>query len=403
MSKSSHHLSAVPLIAATSLSLIALVFAQRNSPQAASSQPAIQKQTRLAPVFSNGAKAKRQRKASKRSGIPTQKAAVEKSPAKSVRPAPVLAPKSPAKLALPGRIFAPNSFWYQAIPKDAPLQANSANLAAEFVRQVKAYYGTVNINTTDYAGPIYVVGPDVKPVQVAEWDAQKKGFKDPKLAAQWRAVAIADYAVPADGTDMEMCIYQPSTDSMWEFWLARKVDGQWQAAWGGGMQKVSKNAGIWDRPYGATATGLPFIGGQITPDELRRGAIEHVMGIALVDLENWDVVSWPASRSDGWNPKKEPNRIPEGSRFRLDPGVDVEALNLSPVGKTIARAAQKYGFVVWDKAGAISLRADNPKSYTQRGEKDPYPELFDGKEAWSILQGFPWEKLQFLPMNYGQP
>ncbi len=190
---------------------------------------------------------------------------------------------------------------------------------------------------------------------------------------------------------------------LWEFWQARKVDGQWQACWGGGMQNVSKNAGTWERPYGATATSLPFVGGQITPDELRRGAIEHVMGIALVDLENWDVVSWPASRSDGWNPKKEPNRIPEGSRFRLDPSVDVEALNLSPVGKVIARAAQKYGFVVWDKAGAIALRADNPKSYTQRGEKDPYPKLFGGKEAWSILQGFPWEKLQFLPMNYGKP
>ncbi len=78
-------------------------------------------------------------------------------------------------------------------------------------------------------------------------------------------------------------------------------------------------------------------------------------------------------------------------------------MNLSPVGKIIARAAQKYGFVVWDKAGAITLRADNPKSYTQRGQKDPYPELFGGKPSWSILQGFPWDKLQFLPVDYGKP
>ena len=301
------------------------------------------------------------------------------------------------------RIFAPDSFWYQPIPKDAPLHPNSTNFVAEFRRQIKAYYGTVSINTVSYACPIYVVGPDVKPVTVTEWDAQKKGFKDKRLAAQWLAVPIPDYAAQADGTDAEMCIYQPSSDSLWEFWQTRKVDGQWQACWGGGMRNVSKNPGIWENHYGTTATSLPFIGGQLTHAELRRGVIEHVMGIALVDAEHYNIISWPATRSDGYNPKKEPNRIPEGLRFRLDPAVNVEALNLSPVGKVIARAAQKYGFVVWDKAGAITLRADNPKSCTQRGEKDPLPELFGGKPAWSILQGMPWERLQFLPMNYGKP
>lgn len=300
-------------------------------------------------------------------------------------------------------VFAPDSFWYQPIPRDAPLHANSAQFVTEFLRQKKAYYGTVNINTREYSCPIYVVGNDVKTIEVTEWDGQHNGIKDPRLAEQWRAVPMPDYAAPADGTDAEMCVYQPSTDSLWEFWLTRKVEGKWQACWGGRMQNVSKNSGLWEHPYGTTATSLPFIGGQITPDELRRGVIEHVMGIALVDLENWDIISWPATRSDGYNPRKEPNRIPEGLRFRLDPTVDVKALDLSPTGKIIARAAQKYGFVVWDKAGAISLRADNPKAYTQRGQEDPYPRLFSSKPEWSILQGFPWEKLQFLPVDYGKP
>jgi hypothetical protein len=306
-------------------------------------------------------------------------------------------------VARPERIFAPTSFWYQPLPNDAPLHPNSANFVAEFLRQKKAYYGTVSINTRSYASPVYVVGPDVKPVKVTEWDCQKKGFKDKILAEHWQAVPIPDFAAQADGTDAEMTIYQPSTDSLWEFWQARKVDGQWEACWGGGMKNVSKNPGIWENHRGTTATSLPFIGGQITADELRKGAIEHVMGIALVDLEKHSVVSWPATRSDGYNPKNEPNRIPEGLRFRLDPTVDVEALNLSRAGKIIARAAQKYGFVVWDKAGAITLRADNPKSYTQLGQKDPYPELFDGKPAWALLQNVPWEKLQFLPHDYGKP
>ena len=143
------------------------------------------------------------------------------------------------------RIFAPDSFWYQPIPRDAPLHPNSTNYVAEFSRQIKAYYGTVSINTVSYACPIYVAGPDVKPVAVTEWDGQKKGFKDKNLAAEWQAVPIPDYAAQADGTDAEMCIYQPSTDSLWEFWLTRKVEGQWQACWGGGMTNVSKNPGIY--------------------------------------------------------------------------------------------------------------------------------------------------------------
>jgi hypothetical protein len=305
--------------------------------------------------------------------------------------------------AAPGpKVFAPDSFWYTLIPANAPLHTNSANFVLEFLRQKKAYYGTVSINTKAYASPVYVVDANTPSLKVTEWDCQKKGWSDPKLAEQWSVVPIPPYAESADGTDAEMTIYQPSSDTIWEFWQARKTNGQWQACWGGRMQNVSKSDGIWPKPYGTTATGLPFLGGQITAEELRRGEIRHVMGISLVDLEKWDHYSWPANRSDGYNPKGAPNRIPEGLRFRLDPSVDVEALKMHPVGKMIARAAQKYGFVVWDKAGAITLRAENPKSFTRRGEPDPYPDLFKGTPAYAILNGFPWEKLQFLPMDYGK-
>lgn len=305
--------------------------------------------------------------------------------------------------AIPDHVFAADSFWYAPIPADAPLHPNSANFVKEFIRQKKAYYGTVSINTSAYACPVYVVGADVAPVTVSESDCQHKGFKDKRLAEQWNAVPIPSYAAPGDGTDEEMCIYQPSTDSLWEFWQTRKIDGRWQACWGGGLHNASKNPGIWPDHYGTTATSLPFLGGQIRPDELKRGSIDHVMGIALVDCEKYNIFSWPATRSDGYNPHNEPNRIPEGLRFRLDPAINVDSLKLSPAGAVIAKAAQKYGFVVWDKAGAISLRAENPKSYTQRDGEDPYPKLFDNKPAWSILQGIPWEKLQFLPMDYGKP
>jgi hypothetical protein len=300
------------------------------------------------------------------------------------------------------QVFAPSSFWYARLPIDAPLHSNSENFVRDFIRQFHKFYGTVGINTTAYSSPIYVVANDLETTPVAQWDCQNRGFKDQQLEQQWRAVPIPPYAEPADGADSEMTVYQPGTDTMWEFWQARKEDGLWKACWGGRMLSVSKSNGIWPRPYGTTATGLPFLGGEISADELSRGVINHVMGIALVETASANIYSWPADRSDGFNPLNLPNRIPEGLRFRLDPTIDVDALRMHPVGKIIAKAAQTYGFVVWDKAGAIVLRAENPKSFTTKGVPDPFRAIWNGTPVYEILAGFPWEKLQFLPVNYGR-
>jgi len=300
-------------------------------------------------------------------------------------------------------IFNPNSFWYTPIPLNAPLHENSAAFVADFLRQKSSYYGNVTINTTSYASPVYYADANAPTVQVTQWDCQHKGYSDKSLAQQWAAVPIPAYAEAAKGTDAEMTVYQASTDTLWEFWQARKVDGEWQACWGGRMQDVSKNKGVFAGGYGTTATSLPFIGGQITAEELQRGEIKHAIGIALVDVEKFNVVSWPATRSDGWNPQNAPNRIPEGLRFRLDPSINVDALKMHAIGKIIAKAAQKYGFVVWDKAGSISLRAQNPLSYTTQGQANPYNDLFKGTPTYAILDGFPWDRLQFLPNDYGKP
>jgi CubicO group peptidase (beta-lactamase class C family) len=217
------------------------------------------------------------------------------------------------------------------------------------------------------------------------------------LAAQFKAVPIPSFAEPAGGDDSEMTVYQPSSDTMWEFWRAKKTKtGEWHACWGGRMDHVSKSSGVWPKPFGATATGLPFAGGQITPEELEAGEIKHVMGIALVQADR--SYTPPAVRSDGTGCCGD-LCIPEGARFRLDPKVKVDDLKMHPVGKIIARAAQNYGFVVWDKAGTTSLRAKNPKSYTLTGGKDPYCKLFAPRDQWTVLDGFPWDRLQFLPFE----
>jgi hypothetical protein len=299
-------------------------------------------------------------------------------------------------------VFATTSFWYKPIPATAPLHPNSANFVKKFLRQKTTYYNTVTVNTRDYTSPVYIASAGAPTVKVTQWDCQKKGYLDSNLATQWAAVPIPSHAAPSKGSDAEMTVYQPSTKTLWEFWQARKIDGKWQACWGGRLQNTALSGGVFPGYYGTTATSLPFIGGQITAEELKRGEIRHVMGISLVEIEHYNIFSWPANRSDGYNPTKVPNRIPEGLRFRLDPRVNVDALPMTRVGKIVAKAAQKYGFVVWDRAGAVSLRAQNAVSYTALGQSDPYPALFEGRPNYAILNGFPWDKIQFLPMHYGR-
>ncbi len=197
-------------------------------------------------------------------------------------------------------VFAPSSFWYAKIPANAPLHPNSAGFLKDFLRQFNTYYGNVAINTSSYSSPIYVVDARVPTVRVKHWDCQNRGFIDQPLQAQWQAVPIPRYAEAANGTDAQMTIYQPSTDTMWEFWKARKTEqGKWEACWGGRMDGVSKDDGIWTNPYGTTATGLPFLGGQISVEELRRGHIPHAIGIALVQYRNLENL-FLARQSIGW-------------------------------------------------------------------------------------------------------
>jgi len=305
-----------------------------------------------------------------------------------------------ADATLKNRVFSTTSFWYKPIPSWVTLHPNSYNYVQEFLRQKKTYYNTVNINLTSYTSPVYYSTWQTSKVNVKEWDCQKKGYADATLKTAWTGVPIPSTALPAKGTDSEMTVYDAATDTLWEFWRMRKTYGVWEACWGGRIKGTHSNQGIFSTYYGTTATSLPFIGGQITAEELAAGEIKHVMGISLVDAEKRTIFSWPAQRSDGVNPYYAKNRIPEGARFRLDPSVNVDALPMSRAGKIIAKAAQKYGFVVWDRAGAISLRAQNTYSYTQVGKPNPYPALFDWKQSYDVLNGFPWNKLQFLPMNY---
>lgn len=298
--------------------------------------------------------------------------------------------------------FGPNSVWRQDV-SSAPLAADSGAMVAGIAQQVaERYDGVAAFNLRQYSTSFYVVGADQTRVQVGFDNCQKKKTTPRGLfgeGGQFEDVPVPDDAVPAAGRDGQLTIYSPSSDQLWELWRAKEVGGQWQACWGGRMDHASTSQGFFSGGFGSSASGLAISGGMVWVEDAENGVIDHALSLQLVDVAHWKNVSWPAQRSDGSD--KGEHAVPEGTRLRLDPTLDLSRLGLSPVALMVARAAQRYGFIVVDKAGAVAVTAQTGQVSAESA--DPWSALLSGRPAYSVMKGFPWDRLQALPKDYGKP
>ena len=277
-----------------------------------------------------------------------------------------------------------------------------------FVAEVKReiHLGTGPwISDVESSTPFYVVPARQKRVFVkldtGPWGAELQ-------QALARGVPIPRRAKPAAGTDHHLTVYQPATDTLWEFWKAVHQPDGWHASWGGVMKHVSKSPGYftlssypglkapsgWN--WGASATSLPVIAGTVRIAELRAGVIAHALALAIPDACA-RVFTWPAQRTDGYSRAR--NCLPEGAHLRLDPRLDLAKFHLPRVTLILAKAAQRYGIIVRDVSHhSVGFYAEDP---TPTG-KNPYTGphgLYGGLRPWSFLPQFPWSRLQLVRMH----
>ena len=326
----------------------------------------------------------------------------------------------------PGRQFSADSYVHKPLPDDAPLDPQSRSYVVNIQRQIKKYYGHPDVNIDGGTPPVYIVPANQPTVRVkyVAWDRPKETF--PPLQAQWQMVPLPGDFEPSPGSDAEAVVYQPSTGRMWEFWRMQKTGAkvvnshgesvdEWGANWGGRMDDVAANPGYWvttpaGQKFGTTASGIPFLAGLLTIDELQRGTIDHIVGFALPETLSgrW---SQPAQRTDGNTDAAD--AIPEGAIFRLPAALNLDAMDMDPFARMIAKAVQKHGMVLWDISGVVGFRAENPAKKYPEGH--PYwkvggilrcPEGADSTDpdnkvvyaCWAPvrLRGFPWDALQAL-------
>ena len=314
---------------------------------------------------------------------------------------------------MPERVFAEDSFWYRRLPDGTPTDPDSDRIVAALVRQAERHFGrpgspNVTINTMTYAPPIYVAQRS-DPLVTFGWEncQDKEHGDDGLIRDHLTDVRLPADAVPAEGSDAEMVVYDPAADVLIETWKTKHhPDGSWTACWGGRIDEAGSDDGAFDPPFGVAASGLSLLGGTIRAAELQSGRIDHVVGIALPYTAAKPTRSVPAPRTDGVNPEGWP--VPaQGQMLRLPAGLDLDSMPLSPTARAIAEAAQNYGLIVWDTAGAVSFRAENPLGMTD----NPYPEIFRERYPYAELAGdrsrgevaFPLERLEVLPMDYTAP
>jgi hypothetical protein len=288
----------------------------------------------------------------------------------------------------PGNPFSPTSVWNALLSRRAPIDPRSRALVHELLTQVRAYGSWMN--TSSYSTPVYVVGANAptQRVNLSTWG--------PDLQRAFDAVPIPAGAQASTGTDEQMTVWQPSTNKLWEFWKMQHGPDGWQATWGGEMDNVSSSPGYFTHTgqtsdWGATATGLPLLGGLVTVADLQHGYIDHALAIAVVETSprRW---AWPAQRTDGDAVTSPATTIPAGSRFRLDPGLKINRLHLPRIDRMLATAAQKYGIVVRDTAGAVAFYGQDP---TASGT-NPWSAAFGDQSPSDVLALFPWGHLKAL-------
>jgi len=227
-----------------------------------------------------------------------------------------------------------------------------------------------------------------------------KGAPIPGFAEPANDVDGADNPIPfglcgdAADQDNQMVILDLETRCEYDFFQMRLEDGRWVASWANSISLDGN--GIYEKGFSARGSGFSTLAGLIWPDEFREGKINHALGFSYPGVAAGGPVA-PATESDGISRRQW--ALPEGARLQLDPNLNLEMLNLTPFEKTIARALQEYGMILFDDGSSgVSIEILDPKST----KRNPYEGLLPNVD-FPEINGIPVDRLRLLTLPPQNP
>jgi len=142
-------------------------------------------------------------------------------------------------------------------------------------------------------------------------------------------------------------------------------------------------------PTARRPPALPFLGGQITAEELQRGEIRTCWVSPGGYREMVGRGRIPRTVRTATRRRTLRTGFPKGLRFRLDPAIDVDASRCTRSAGMIAKAAQKYGFVVWDKPGPLRSGTESQVLHQARTGRSVSRLCSRARPVYAILKRAP--------------
>ncbi|MGH2726268.1 MAG: hypothetical protein ACRDKS_04750 [Actinomycetota bacterium] len=172
-------------------------------------------------------------------------------------------------------------------------------------------------------------------------------------------------ARPDPSDDGHLVVYDLVKASAWEFFRASySVEkDEWEAEGGIRWDLTGQGVDALRQPGTAVGGGTPMFGTIVTPDEVREairngtGVVPHVLSGGYDSPRKDCFISPLVKTSDADDGRRW--AIPEGAILRLDPTLDLTALELEPAAQLIARTLQVYGMVIRDDTGAFTIDVEN--------------------------------------------
>lgn len=322
-------------------------------------------------------------------------------PPKSQKPSPKPRPSAPKATATPTpkpatgpvsslnvRPFVASSWWNT--PAAGTVDPNSKAMIATIS-------GTLSSDPTQYSYPVYVADSNTPrhDISCRKWNCTVVTADGTTTSSVLRGVPIPDGARPSAGTDGQMIVIDRSTGAEYDLWQVQRDGSNWSVS-NGSVYNIHFD-GMPTR-YGSRGAGVPYLAGLIRPWEIAVGSIDHAIAFAYPAPAAGRCVA-PASKTDGGS--GDAMAIPEGARLQLDPiltDADFSRMGLDRTGRIIARALQRYGMIVVDRAG-------RPKIYAEDVTANPLASL-----GWSTtltkltsntVAGIPIQALRVMKLPAG--
>jgi hypothetical protein len=274
----------------------------------------------------------------------------------------------------------PSSPWTAPVPPDAEADPRSAEYITQLAQlkpAVSVRKSTVPVFVADTRSPHYTIRP------TAWWTPPGYTLQAP----------IPDQAQADPADDGYLVVLDSPTACVYEFYRAHRTPTGWTAEWANATP--ANGNGIYPDGLSTRASGLSSSAGLIWPEELQSGEINHALVFAYPYTRTGGPVGL-ATNSDGRTTND--TALPTGAHLVLDPTINIDTLPLTPPEKTIAKALQRYGMILADTSGGLTLYAVHPTSFAA----DPYASIWP-EQTYAGISHIPFNRMKVLPLGNQKP